>query len=174
MESVKEATLVLMENICEKFAVNFHLPLFNQKLLLSLFQNEIPVQMSIEISPQHHFIVAGRNYSNLKEIMMVTGAQIIFPDAEDPNVPNLKKSNIKISGNINSVYAARQLLIVSKLWIFFGKKKVLTYNKNTNMYILGISSFNSYIRPSWRHFSLANKTRTDIRNSENLQCNSFN
>lgn len=72
--------------------------------------------MFMEISTQHHSIVAGRNYSNLKEIMKITGAQIIFPDKDDPNLPSLKKSNVKIVGNINSVYAARQLLIVSSFF----------------------------------------------------------
>lgn len=31
----------------------------------------------------------------------------------DPNIPNLKKSNVNISGNINNIYRARQLLIGS-------------------------------------------------------------
>lgn len=37
----------------------------------------------------------------------------MFPDAMDPNIPNLKKSNVNISGNINNIYRARQLLIGS-------------------------------------------------------------
>lgn len=69
--------------------------------------------MSMEISPRHHEMVIGKNHCNLKEIMRLTGAQIMFPDALDPNIPNLKKSNVTITGKINNVYAARQLLIVS-------------------------------------------------------------
>lgn len=37
----------------------------------------------------------------------------MFPDAQDPNIPNLKKSNVNITGNIHNVYKARQLLMGS-------------------------------------------------------------
>ncbi|KAJ8933828.1 hypothetical protein NQ314_013750, partial [Rhamnusium bicolor] len=77
------------------------------------WENQIPVQMSMEISPHHHQIVLGKNHSNLKSIMQYTSCQIMFPDAQDPNIPNLKKSNVNITGNIHNVYKARQLLIGS-------------------------------------------------------------
>lgn len=67
----------------------------------------------MEISPHHHPVVLGKNHSNLKAIMQYTGCQIMFPDAQDPYIPSLKKSNVNISGNINSVYKARQLLMGS-------------------------------------------------------------
>ncbi|KAJ8944442.1 hypothetical protein NQ318_002139, partial [Aromia moschata] len=95
VDQAKHATLLLMEYMCEKLA------------------NQIPVQMSMEISPHHHQIVLGKNHSNLKAIMQVTNCQIMFPDAQDPNIPNLKKSNVSISGNIHNVYKARQLLMGS-------------------------------------------------------------
>lgn len=65
----------------------------------------------MEISPHHHQIVLGKNHSNLKAIMKHTSCQIMFPDAQDPNIPNLKKSNVNITGNIHNVYKARQLLM---------------------------------------------------------------
>lgn len=68
--------------------------------------------MSMEISPHHHQLVIGKNHSNLKSIVHNTGTQIMFPDAQDPNIPSLKKSNVTICGNINSVYTARQQLMV--------------------------------------------------------------
>lgn len=46
-------------------------------------------------------------------IMQRTGTQIMFPDAGDPNIPSLKKSNVTITGDINNVYLARQQLVVS-------------------------------------------------------------
>ncbi|XP_028130634.1 protein bicaudal C [Diabrotica virgifera virgifera] len=95
VDSVKHATTLLMEYMCENLA------------------NQIPVQMSMEISPHHHQVVLGKNHSNLKTIMQYTNCQIMFPDAQDPNIPNLKKSNVNISGNINDVYKARQLLMGS-------------------------------------------------------------
>lgn len=70
--------------------------------------------MSMEISPQHHPIVLGKGSCNLKAIMQRTHTQIMFPDASDPNIPNIKKSNITITGQINNVYLARQQLMVCK------------------------------------------------------------
>ncbi|KAL1497280.1 hypothetical protein ABEB36_008272 [Hypothenemus hampei] len=92
---VKQATHLLMEYICDNLA------------------NEISVQMSMEISPHHHSIVMGKNHVNLKAIMQYTKCQIMVPDAQDPNIPNLKKSNVIITGNIHNVYKARQLLMGS-------------------------------------------------------------
>ena len=46
-------------------------------------------------------------------IMQRTGTQIMFPDAGDPNIPSLKKSNVTITGSIHNVYLARQQLVVS-------------------------------------------------------------
>lgn len=63
----------------------------------------------------------GPNAINLKTIMAQTGAQIVFPEANDPIIPVLKKSSVTLSGNIDSVYLARQMLVVS--WISFSKKK---------------------------------------------------
>lgn len=77
-----------------------------------LFQSQIQVQMSMEISPQHHSIVLGKQSSNLKMIMTRTATQIMFPDAGDPNIPSLKKSNVTITGAIHNVYLARQQLVV--------------------------------------------------------------
>lgn len=66
----------------------------------------------MEISPQHHSIVVGTHHENLKQIIMRTGAKILFPDATDPNIPPLKRSNVTISGGIHNVFLARQQLIV--------------------------------------------------------------
>ena len=46
-------------------------------------------------------------------IMQRTATQIMFPDAGDPNIPSLKKSNVTITGSIHNVYLARQQLVVS-------------------------------------------------------------
>ncbi|XP_066139863.1 protein bicaudal C [Euwallacea fornicatus] len=92
---VKQATLMLMEYMCDNLA------------------NQIPVQMSMEISPHHHPTVLGKNHGNLKAIIHHTNCQIMFPDAQDPNIPNLKKSNVTITGNIHNIYKARQLLMGS-------------------------------------------------------------
>lgn len=85
---------------------------------LKILQSQIQVQMSVEISPQHHTIVLGKHSSNLKMIMHRTGTQIMFPDAGDPNIPSLKKSNVTITGGIHNVYLARQQLVVSKRYLY--------------------------------------------------------
>ncbi|KAK9303802.1 hypothetical protein QLX08_004667 [Tetragonisca angustula] len=91
----KEATMLLIHYMCQNLA------------------NQIQVQMSMEISPQHHSVVLGKQSSNLKMIMQRTGTQIMFPDAGDPNIPSLKKSNVTITGGIHNVYLARQQLVGS-------------------------------------------------------------
>ena len=70
--------------------------------------------MTMEISPQHHVTVLGKNNINLKIIMQRTNTTIIFPDAGDPNIPPIKKGSVTISSNsIHNVYLARQLLLGS-------------------------------------------------------------
>ncbi|XP_014283039.2 protein bicaudal C [Halyomorpha halys] len=92
---VKEATQLLISHMCDSLA------------------SQVSVHMMVEISPQHHSIVLGRNNENLKGIMQRTSTQIIFLDPTDPNIPSLKKSNVTITGSIHNVYIARQQLIGS-------------------------------------------------------------
>ncbi|XP_011159927.1 protein bicaudal C homolog 1-B isoform X3 [Solenopsis invicta] len=95
VSQVKNATCLLIRYMCKNLA------------------SQIQVQMSMEISPQHHSIVLGKQSSNLKMIMQRTATQIMFPDAGDPNIPSLKKSNVTITGEIHNVYLARQQLVGS-------------------------------------------------------------
>lgn len=89
--------------------------LISHRECVSSSQSQIQVQMSMEISPQHHSIVLGKQSSNLKMIMQRTVTQIMFPDAGDPNIPSLKKSNVTITGGIHNVYLARQQLVVRQI-----------------------------------------------------------
>lgn len=68
----------------------------------------ISVTTHLDIAPQHHLFMKGRNSSNIKHITQRTGAQIHFPD---PNGPQ-KKSTVYIQGTIESVCLARQYLMV--------------------------------------------------------------
>lgn len=68
----------------------------------------ISVSTHLDIAPQHHLFMKGRNGSNIKHITQRTGAQIHFPD---PNSPQ-KKSTVYIQGTIESVCLARQYLMV--------------------------------------------------------------
>ncbi|MEQ2296096.1 Protein bicaudal C 1, partial [Ameca splendens] len=67
----------------------------------------ISITTHLDIAPQHHLFMKGRNGSNIKHITQRTGAQIHFPD---PNSPQ-KKSTVYIQGNIESVCLARQYLM---------------------------------------------------------------
>ncbi|XP_042211241.1 LOW QUALITY PROTEIN: protein bicaudal C homolog 1-like [Homarus americanus] len=86
---VKEATLCILKAYCDTLA------------------NQIPVQMTVEISPQHHTFVLGRNTRTLKA-HHATATKITFPDSNDISLPPLKKSTVTISGGIDNVYLASQ------------------------------------------------------------------
>lgn len=74
----------------------------------------ISVTTHLDIAPQHHLFMKGRNGSNIKHITQRTGAQIHFPD---PNAPQ-KKSTVYIQGTIESVCLARQYLMVGFVYRF--------------------------------------------------------
>ncbi|XP_028167373.1 protein bicaudal C homolog 1 [Ostrinia furnacalis] len=95
VKATMEATSLLMNYMCGPLA------------------SQTSVQMSLEISPMHHCVVVGRAAEQLKVIMKGTGTQIMFPDADDPNIPAIKKSCVTITGQIKDVYAARQQLVGS-------------------------------------------------------------
>ncbi|XP_038058655.1 protein bicaudal C homolog 1-like isoform X2 [Patiria miniata] len=86
---VKEGTLRLMEHLVGNLGVT------------------CPVSTQIEIAPQHHQFMSGRGGLNIKQIMQGTGATIHFPD---PNSAQ-RKSTVFISGPVDSVIVARQLLM---------------------------------------------------------------
>ncbi|XP_053611211.1 protein bicaudal C homolog 1 [Plodia interpunctella] len=95
VQATMEATSLLMSYMCGPLA------------------SQTKVQMSLEISPMHHAVVVGRGAEQLKVIMKGTSTQIMFPDADDPNIPAIKKSCVTITGNIKDVYTARQQLVGS-------------------------------------------------------------
>ncbi|XP_033735384.1 protein bicaudal C homolog 1-B-like [Pecten maximus] len=90
-KSVKEGTASLMEHLTS----NVSAPL--------------PVSMQLEIAPQHHLFIIGRGGMNVKQIMTRTGASIHFPDPT--TVTPQRKGTFYITGNIESVFLARQHLI---------------------------------------------------------------
>ncbi|CAH2242521.1 jg3836 [Pararge aegeria aegeria] len=95
VQATMEATSLLMNYMCGQLA------------------SQTQVQMTLEISPMHHAVVIGRGADQLKVIMKGTGTQIMFPDADDPNIPSLRKSCVTITGQIKDVYSARQQLVGS-------------------------------------------------------------
>ncbi|XP_075993308.1 protein bicaudal C homolog 1 [Genypterus blacodes] len=87
--AVKRGTALLLEHLAGSLA------------------STISVSTHLDIAPQHHLFMMGRNGSNIKHITQRTGAQIHFPD---PNSPQ-KKSTVYIQGTIESVCLARQYLM---------------------------------------------------------------
>lgn len=87
--AVKRGTAVLLEHLAGSLA------------------SAITVSTQLDIAPQHHLFMMGRNGSNIKHIMQRTGAQVHFPD---PNCPQ-KKSTVYVQGTIDSVCLARQYLM---------------------------------------------------------------
>ncbi|XP_061182658.1 protein bicaudal C homolog 1-like [Saccostrea echinata] len=90
-EAVKEGIAKLMELLTGNVVVKF------------------AVSMQLEIAPQHHQFIIGRSGINIKQIMERTGASIHFPDPKT-SAPQ-RKGTIYITGNIESVFQARQHLI---------------------------------------------------------------
>lgn len=87
--AVKRGTAVLLEHLAGNLA------------------SAITISTQLDIAPQHHLFMMGRNGSNIKHIMQRTGAQVHFPD---PNCPQ-KKSTVYVQGTIDSVCLARQYLM---------------------------------------------------------------
>nr|XP_018667910.1 protein bicaudal C homolog 1-like isoform X2 [Ciona intestinalis] len=77
------------------------------KLMRHLTGGVVPVSSQIEVAPQQHLYMLGKDAANVKDIMHKTGAQIRFPD---PNsLP--KKSTIFITGSIEAVVMSRGRLM---------------------------------------------------------------
>ncbi|KAJ8365660.1 hypothetical protein SKAU_G00144910 [Synaphobranchus kaupii] len=87
--AVKRGTAVLLEHLAGSLS------------------SAISVSTQLDIAPQHHLFMMGRNGSNIKHIMQRTGAQIHFPDPNNPQ----KKSTVYLQGSIDSVCLARQYLM---------------------------------------------------------------
>jgi len=63
----------------------------------------------IEVAPQQHSYMVGRNATNINLIIKHTGAQIRFPDQN--NMFQCPRKSIVISGQVESVVVARQQLM---------------------------------------------------------------
>ncbi|XP_036402787.1 protein bicaudal C homolog 1-A-like [Megalops cyprinoides] len=75
--------------------------------LMGSLASTISVSTQLDIAPQHHLFMMGRNGSNVKHITQRTGAQVHFPDPSSPQ----KKSTIYFQGSIDSACLARQYLM---------------------------------------------------------------
>lgn len=92
---VKEATLCVLQAFAGPLAT------------------QMAVEMSVEISPQHHAFVLGPNNENFKRIMHRTATTIQFPDSSDSALAPLRRSTVTISGAIENVFLARQNILGS-------------------------------------------------------------
>lgn len=85
-----------------------------RSLMIHLCQAESEVMMYMEISPHYHSTVLGNNgASHVRNIMAATGTMIVWPNLADTSLHPLRKSTFVISGPIEDVYRAREMLIGS-------------------------------------------------------------
>lgn len=71
------------------------------------------VSTQLDIAPQHHHFLLGRNGANVKHISQRTGANIHFPELNT----HTSRSAVYIQGSIDGVCAARQQLMVWQQFI---------------------------------------------------------
>ncbi|XP_035255332.1 protein bicaudal C homolog 1-like [Anguilla anguilla] len=67
----------------------------------------VSVSTHLDIAPQHHLFLMGRNGGNVRHVTQSTGAQLHFPDPSSPH----KKSAVYLQGSVESVCLARQHLM---------------------------------------------------------------
>ncbi|KAL7861557.1 hypothetical protein SRHO_G00129980 [Serrasalmus rhombeus] len=71
------------------------------------------VSTQLDIAPQHHLALLGRNGANLKHITQRTGAHIHFPDHSTHSHAqgHARRSTVYIQGSVEAVCDARQQLM---------------------------------------------------------------
>ncbi|XP_064539696.1 protein bicaudal C-like [Drosophila montana] len=69
------------------------------------------VKLYMEITSQHHLVIRGIHDRNLKSIMAYTQTRITLPELCCPQLNPSDASHVAISGSIDNVYRARQLLL---------------------------------------------------------------
>uniref|UniRef100_A0A8C2HCR6 BicC family RNA binding protein 1a n=1 Tax=Cyprinus carpio TaxID=7962 RepID=A0A8C2HCR6_CYPCA len=72
--------------------------------------SSVLVSTQLDIAPQHHNFLLGRNGANVKNISQRTGAHIHFPELNTHNT-HTSRSAVYIQGSIDAVCAARQQLM---------------------------------------------------------------
>lgn len=89
---VKRGTALLLEHLAGSLA------------------SSVLVSTQLDIAPQHHHFLLGRNGANIKLISQRTGAHIHFPEIS-PHNSNANRSAVYIQGSIDAVCAARQQIM---------------------------------------------------------------
>ncbi|XP_016379249.1 protein bicaudal C homolog 1-B-like isoform X2 [Sinocyclocheilus rhinocerous] len=89
---VKRGTALLLEHLAGSLA------------------SSVLVSTQLDIAPQHHNFLLGRNGANVKNISQHTGAHIHFPELNTHNT-HTSRSAVYIQGSIDAVCVARQQLM---------------------------------------------------------------
>ncbi|RXN38290.1 bicaudal C -like protein [Labeo rohita] len=90
---VKRGTALLLEHLAGSLA------------------SSVLVSTQLDIAPQHHNFLLGRNGANVKNISQRTGAHIHFPELNTQHSTHTSRSAVYIQGSIDAVCAARQQLM---------------------------------------------------------------
>ncbi|XP_048581581.1 protein bicaudal C homolog 1-B isoform X2 [Nematostella vectensis] len=126
----------------------------------------VPVSMQIDIAPQHHLFIIGKNGANIKHITQQTGASVNFPD---PNGTQ-RKGVVFLSGSVESVICARaQLLDCLPLVLMFdlreedGDIDAMQLNKVMERYDVFVS-----VKPKPKQPSKSVIIKSAERNARNI------
>lgn len=71
--------------------------------------HSVPVVSVLDIAPQHHVFMIGRNSNNVRRVMESTGTTVIFPDSS--LLAARRRSQVTITGTVDAVLQARQILL---------------------------------------------------------------
>jgi len=75
------------------------------------------VNVAVDVSPQHHSLIIGQAGHSLQQMIQRTGGTIQFPSHAGVS-DTQHRGTVYISGTLNSVCTARQLLLVADLFCF--------------------------------------------------------
>uniref|UniRef100_A0A672S135 BicC family RNA binding protein 1 n=1 Tax=Sinocyclocheilus grahami TaxID=75366 RepID=A0A672S135_SINGR len=84
--------------------------LFLPTIRVGSLASSVLVSTQLDIAPQHHNFLLGRNGANVKNISQHTGAHIHFPELNTHNT-HTSRSVVYIQGSIDAVCVARQQLM---------------------------------------------------------------
>ncbi|XP_022528482.2 protein bicaudal C homolog 1-B isoform X1 [Astyanax mexicanus] len=129
------------------------------------------VSTQLDIAPQHHLALLGRNGANLKHITQRTGARIHFPDpsTHSHSHTSTRRSTVYIQGSIDAVCDARQQLMgcLPLVLMFDVKEEVEIETHCINTLMEQLDVFIS-IKPKPKQPSKSVIVKSVERNAENM------
>ncbi|XP_063689691.1 protein bicaudal C homolog 1-B-like isoform X2 [Bolinopsis microptera] len=123
----------------------------------------------LDISPQHHMFVVGKNRCNLQDIIRKTGTLIQFPDGTQVTGP--RRSAVMITGAFYSVIEAKKLLMEQlPIFLMFDVKQDTAFVNDTRLLTSIMEKHSVYIsiKPKPKQCCWTVVLKTKERNTPNL------